>query len=351
MKKVFDGAPLISVIVPLFNVPEKYFADCVAHLRAQTVSNIEIVVVDDGSTNGVERLADEFAAEDDRIRVFHKENGGVSSARNFGIAEARGKYISFLDADDWIDEDILQKALELAEKDELDIVCWGVVREYGDRAVKHEFSSYLRLNELYEADACAQLREAVLDCNAELGAPFGKLIRRGLVEEDRIFFDEGLLNYAEDVEWNFRLFASVHRAVILNEYAHHYVYNPASLTSFITAQNAECAVLCFEKIRKEIKDAANEAKLQEQIDYRFLFMLTAISVCGFFHPKNHVSYSEKKRAFKAYVAKEEVKRTLRSPSRKRLSFAQRTVIFCMRHRWCFALRILASVRYREKKAA
>ncbi len=351
MKQVSDGAPLISVIVPLFNAPEKYFTDCIAHLRAQTLSDIEIVVVDDGSTSGVKNLADEFAAQDERIRVFHKENGGVSSARNLGISKARGKYISFLDADDWIDGDILEKAYGAAERDGLDIVAWGVVREYGDRAVRHEFSPYLQLDKLYEGAECAKLRAAVLDCNAELGAPFGKLIRRDIVAENHIFFDEELLNYAEDVEWNFRLFASVRRAVILSEYAHHYVYHPASLTSLITEQNAKCAVLCFEKIRGGIKHTPDEEQLQGQIDYRFLFMLTAISICGFFHPKNEASYSEKKRAFKAYVAQDEVRRTLRSPSRKRLSFAQRTVIFCMRHRWCFALRILASVRYREKKAA
>ncbi len=351
MEKEKQSEPLVSVIVPLYNVPEKYFAKCIASVREQTLSDIEIVVVDDGSTSGVEKLADQFAAQDDRIRVFHKENGGVSSARNLGIVKARGKYISFLDADDWIDGDILRKAYDTAEKDGLDIVAWGTVREYGDKSVLCATPSYLRENTLYEGDACEELRLATMDLAAPLSSPFGKIVRRACLTEHEVYFDEGLKNYAEDFEWSFRLFGAVRRVVVLNDCAHHYVCNPSSLTSRITAENAASSVVCIEKLRSSIAGMPHEEMFLKAVDYRYLFMLSAIAISGFFHPCNQIKYREKKRQFRAFVAQDAVKATLRSPSRKGLSFARRTVIFCMRRRWCFVLRILASIRYRGKKAA
>lgn len=96
------GQDLISVIVPVYNIKE-YLGRCVDSIMAQTWENLEILLVDDGSTDGTDRLADELAGKDARIRVFHKENGGSSSARNLGIREARGKYFGFVDSDDFIE--------------------------------------------------------------------------------------------------------------------------------------------------------------------------------------------------------------------------------------------------------
>ncbi len=94
--------PLISVIVPVYNIM-KYLPRCVDSLCAQTYQNLEILLVDDGSTDGTSRLCDELAERDERIRVFHKENGGSSSARNLGIAHSRGEYIGFVDSDDYVE--------------------------------------------------------------------------------------------------------------------------------------------------------------------------------------------------------------------------------------------------------
>ncbi len=108
------STPLISIIVPVYNI-EKYLERCVNSIRKQTYSNLEILLVDDGSTDKSGALCDAFAKEDVRIRVFHKENGGSSSARNFGIAQAGGAYCGFVDSDDYISEnmyELLYRAIE-----------------------------------------------------------------------------------------------------------------------------------------------------------------------------------------------------------------------------------------------
>lgn len=92
----------ISIIVPVYNILE-YLPRCVHSLTAQTYRNLEILLVDDGSTDGTEKLCDSLAKEDERIRVFHKKNGGSSSARNLGIREALGSFLGFVDSDDYVE--------------------------------------------------------------------------------------------------------------------------------------------------------------------------------------------------------------------------------------------------------
>ena len=97
--------PLISVIVPVYNIMD-YLPRCVQSLGQQTYRNLEILLVDDGSTDGTGQLCDRLAAQDGRIRVLHKENGGTSSARNMGIEKALGEFLGFVDSDDYVEPDM-----------------------------------------------------------------------------------------------------------------------------------------------------------------------------------------------------------------------------------------------------
>lgn len=99
--------PSLSIIIPVYNV-EKYLKECVKSVLMQSIKDFEILLIDDGSKDSSGKLCDEIASTDSRIRVYHKPNGGLSSARNYGIDRALGEYIIFLDSDDfWIDKDIL----------------------------------------------------------------------------------------------------------------------------------------------------------------------------------------------------------------------------------------------------
>lgn len=122
----------VSIIVPVYNV-EKYLPRCVASLRAQTLADIEIILVDDGSPDGCPQMCDRFAAEDARIRVVHKANGGVSDARNAGIAAARGKYLAFVDSDDFAEPEMFGTMLETAVSHDCDVVMCDCIKEFPDR--------------------------------------------------------------------------------------------------------------------------------------------------------------------------------------------------------------------------
>ena len=100
--------PLISIIVPVYNV-EKYLKKCLDSILSQTYKNFEVIIVNDGSPDNSQKIIDEYKKKDKRIIVLEKENGGLSSARNYGIEHANGKYISFVDADDYIEKDYVEK--------------------------------------------------------------------------------------------------------------------------------------------------------------------------------------------------------------------------------------------------
>lgn len=125
---------LVSVIIPVYNV-EKYIYKCLDSIVKQTYNTIEIILVDDGSTDSSGRICDEYAKKDSRIRVIHKENGGLGSARNAGLDVAIGKYILFIDSDDWVDENYVESLLCYKTND--NITCCGYKAVYEKKIEMH----------------------------------------------------------------------------------------------------------------------------------------------------------------------------------------------------------------------
>ena len=119
-----EQSPCVSVIVPVYKVAA-YLPRCVDSILAQTWRNLEIILVDDGSPDECGSICDVYAEKDPRIRVIHKENGGLSSARNAGLDTASGEYIGFVDSDDWIEPEMYARMLALMEKYDAKMVCAG----------------------------------------------------------------------------------------------------------------------------------------------------------------------------------------------------------------------------------
>jgi len=126
-----DSLPLFSVIVPIFGV-EKYLPQCITSILSQTFQNFELILVDDGSKDSCPGICDDFAKKDSRIKVIHKENGGLVTARQSGIELARGKYVACVDGDDWISSDYLYSFAKAIEKSNADVVCSGAVWWWND---------------------------------------------------------------------------------------------------------------------------------------------------------------------------------------------------------------------------
>ena len=141
---------LISIIVPVYNV-ELYLNECINSIRNQTYKNLEIILIDDGSTDNSGKICDEYAKIDSRIVVIHKENKGVTSARKVGVEIANGKYIGFVDSDDYIDKEMYKNMLKKILETDADFIDCGCIRFSDSNNIyypKNFYRSDIELNEM-----------------------------------------------------------------------------------------------------------------------------------------------------------------------------------------------------------
>ena len=211
---------LISVIVPVYNV-EKYLEKCLNSLVNQTYQNIEIIVVDDGSTDNSGRIADDFALKYDIIKVIHTKNGGLSAARNVGIENAGGEYIAFVDSDDWVDVNTFEQLYNLISKGDFGFSSCGMIEEFGTETEQHF--------ETIEFEVCNQkeLFNLILDTDYVCGYACNKLFRRDIIGELR--FDENLLS-CEDIDFCARFACKCESAIYTKTPFYHYRQRTDSMT-------------------------------------------------------------------------------------------------------------------------
>ncbi|MDO4269003.1 MAG: glycosyltransferase family 2 protein, partial [Eubacteriales bacterium] len=185
----------ISVVIPVFNT-EPYLERCVASLDRQTCREIEILLVDDGSSESCARLCDRLAEASEKIRVFHKTNGGVSSARNMGIEYASGKYILFVDSDDWVEEDYCERFLRAQEAFGADCFIWCGFQPFTEKENGRRVVCSNREYDVRRRSDMIELFKLWL-----LNSPFNKLYSRKLLLESGVRMRPDL-SLGEDLVFN-----------------------------------------------------------------------------------------------------------------------------------------------------
>ena len=218
---------LVSVIIPVYNV-KRYLRQSIDSVLAQTYHHIEIVVVDDGSTDGSGEICDEFK-QDPRVKVYHKENGGISSARNFGLERATGSYIAFLDSDDWMEPNAIQRFAAVAEQCNADIVISRFYEEYVDGP--HPVSAASMGDQTVILEGKAILQNYI--CRKNMGNyVWNKIYRAELFNGIR--FPEGMC--FEDMAVMYKLMEKAQKAVCIPDYLHHYLQRKGSIVNSPSAR-------------------------------------------------------------------------------------------------------------------
>lgn len=169
--------PLLSIIVPVYNV-EDYLVQCLKSLISQIYPNVEIIVVDDGSTDSSGEICDSFSTSNDNVAVYHKENGGLSDARNYGFARSRGEYIAFLDSDDWAEPSMYSEMISLMEDNDAQLVC----ANYYVHSAKDCIKTNSIVNEGVDVMSGDDALRIVLSCGKIGNSINSKLYRRELIE-------------------------------------------------------------------------------------------------------------------------------------------------------------------------
>lgn len=227
--------PQISVVIPVYNV-EKYLERCVKSVTQQTFTDLEIILVDDGSTDSSGVMCDKFAEEDDRIRVIHKENGGLSDARNTGIEAARGNYIGFVDSDDYIDLDMYEYLYTIISKEDADVAMCELYHCYAGKEIHTHPADYYQVVDRIEAIRC------VLDSQITSVTAVNKLYRCEVL--DNLRFRVG--KTAEDAFIMVDLLAKTKRVVITNAQKYYYFHRAGSITTKPFNQHDLDAVEAYE---------------------------------------------------------------------------------------------------------
>lgn len=262
--------PLISIIVPVYNI-EEYLPRCVKTLQGQTYPRIEILLVDDGSTDGTGVLCDRLSGEDPRVRVFHKENGGSSSARNLGIKEAKGEYLGFVDSDDYVEPDMYEKLYAAITQYGVPVAQTGRDEIDPDGNRLPDICIPPEKPEIIDAEDF--LKELLMhrgDCSF-----CTKLIKRSVLEDRK--FPEGALN--EDFHLLIRLLGEqVDRIVSLPDRGYHVFYRVGSNSRKADKENfsrvfadivdnADMVSLLVEEKYPDLKTVAFRFGIFQRIDY------------------------------------------------------------------------------------
>lgn len=208
--------PKMSVIIPVYNV-ELWLIKCIDSLLNQTYSNIEIILIDDGSTDRSSEICDEYSKKDTRVKAIHIKNSGQSVARNKGLDVSQGEYILFVDSDDYLcDSEIIEKFINILSSSKCDFIYTSYCR-FND-GNEDEITEILPIN-LTNKDIENKLGKDILtdliSKNSFHHAPYLKVCRRDFILNNNLYFRKGY--YHEDVEWSFKVFYYAKKVIIYNE--------------------------------------------------------------------------------------------------------------------------------------
>ena len=200
--------PVVSIIVPVYNA-EKFLHRCIDSIHAQTFTDWELLLIDDGSMDRSGQICDEYAAKDERIRIFHKENGGVSSARNIGLDYARGEWITFVDSDDWVSEDLLKELVKHSDSD-------LVVADFCDEG-EGQWNEKLPVGQWQGKELSGIIENSI--ALVRFTAPWCKLFKNSLIGQTRFHVE---LTTQEDALFVFRYLCVVQNIQIIPNKGYHY---------------------------------------------------------------------------------------------------------------------------------
>lgn len=253
---------MVSVIVPVYNV-EKYIEKCLKSLVEQTLKNIEIIIVNDGSTDNSKKIISKFAEKYSNIKYYEKTNGGLSSARNYGIKYANGEYVAFLDSDDYVEKNLYELMYKKALQENSDMVECDFIWEYygknGEivKRKKDKRKNFKTLNQYVK--------------NARVVA-WNKLIKKQIIDDFNIRFPEGLIY--EDIEFFYKLFPHLNKISYVNTYGIHYVQRNGSILN----SNPEKIGDIFKILDNVIKYYRDLDIYENEMKYRYRRILLGSSM-------------------------------------------------------------------------
>lgn len=262
-----------SIIIPIYKV-ENYLRQCVDSVLSQTFNDYELILVDDGSPDGCPAICDSYASQDNRIKVIHKANGGLSDARNAGLDIAQGEYVLFLDSDDWWDNSaFLQRLNQTIEKDNADVIIFGMKKYYSSDNRMGDVRVPKKCDEANPALSHAQTIQKYMQSNIFVACAWDKAIRKAVIDDTAQRFVKG--QFSEDIEWCSKLLTQNLAIEVMEEAV--YVYRQQVSTS-ITANISDKNVRCILDVIKRYASKDAPAPLKHFLANQYVLLITILMI-------------------------------------------------------------------------
>ena len=271
---------LISVIIPVYNT-EKYLKKCVDSVREQTYSNIEILLVDDGSTDGSYTLCMQYEKKDSRIRVFQKENGGLMSAWIHGVKASKGEYLCFVDSDDWIDSEMIESLSKEIKGLDKEVICSNYVIEKEDKGQSIKVTQGIAPGSYDRKQITENLYQEFLGNENRIihYSRCMKLISRNLILSNLKFTDERI-TMGEDMNIMLPSFLDAERITVLEQgYFYHYRFVNSSMVHKYNPNLNEKVTILYQALQRIIVEKAGEdiqKMLLERLKKEYLFLMLLV---------------------------------------------------------------------------
>ena len=323
--------PFFSVIVPVYNV-EKYLGQCIESIISQSYKNIEIILVDDGATDGSGKICDKYARRDDRIMVIHKKNGGAVSARQEGALKATAEYIICIDGDDYIAEDYLEVFYDSIDKTDADVVCCGATWKYEDHETKRAVEVEPGYYDKQKIEECIMpiLIEGV-DGKYFAATVWSKAMRRNLFVTAQSAVDKKL-KIGEDNACVKPVIFNAKSVYICDSYGYYYRQNPNSITKNKKAFDIKGPFIIADHFGSVLP--INEMDLKDQILRNFVHNMFNAMASQF---NRKESYSEVKRYINKNIENTYFEKALRYVKYDKKYIKGNAVVFVLKHRIYFLM--------------
>lgn len=331
--------PQISVIVPVYNV-EQYLDHCVKSILAQTFTDFELLLVNDASTDGSLKIAQGFLF-DRRVKVLDKPHGGLGDTRNYGIERAAGKYLLFVDSDDWVEEDMLHDLYSLAEAYRADLVVFNFIRE-NLKSMEHrscvlpvnypEFGGEIQeqmIAELIGPDAADSPWHHV----EMLGCAWRRMYLRSWFVENKITYGNEQQIMLEDLPATIMAHCCSRRLLLVGGTYYHYRFNPDSLSTRYRPHKMDMLTECFKIVREILQSRNLYGRFEQRHLAWFLRSAAHSSLVNCFSPMNPGKFAGRYREVRDIIHHPILREAIKSNYLKNGSKADRTVLFILRTRF------------------
>lgn len=336
----------VSIVVPIFNV-KNYLAQCVKSILLQSEKNVEVILIDDGSSDNSGLICDAFSFAEGRITVIHLPPSGVSFARNIGLRAATGDLVMFADSDDWLDLETVERCVtEFENNPDLGCLLFAYAKEYeGNTYPKHTFESDLRIDKEKDFRRIIYRRLFGLT-NEELEHPerleymttcWGKIYRREQIKDCR-FVDIGQIGSCEDGLFNMDALLYCQSAVYLDQPFYHYRYTTGSLTLKYRPNLCNQWRYLFSLMQQKIDSNCFSVDFQEALNNRIALSVLGIGMNESDNPEG--SFFQFSGYIKQYISNSDYRSAIKTMKLRKLPLPWKMMMFCCKRRFGFGTALI-----------